>query len=92
MGIIVTSTPLSFNVDFNGIATPDSDLEGSWTKNAVTFKRRSTYIKVIIIGQPSWDISHDGNGGTVQVDSVNGLGAPFLTLADLYTQLVALKG
>lgn len=90
MGLEITATTNCFKVDFKDIVPPTKQKKGIWNKSKITFGLYETSIKVIVDGQPSWDVSDDGNNGTVPIAKVDGV-AP-VSLADLYSKLETCLG
>lgn len=88
--LVITSTTNSISVDFGVLGVAPYPKKGTWNKNEIvqiSLQPSDTFVKVINIGDPEWQVSYDGNNG-LQVDSVAGV-AP-TSNSDLYTKLVAL--
>lgn len=88
--IVVTSTTNSIKVDFGVYSSSLGFSKGVWRKEKVRFnlKHSSTYVDVLVDGEPDFAVTYDGSTGTLQIDSINGV-AP-TSNSDLYDKLIAL--
>ena len=88
--LVVTSTANTILVDFGALASTAGMKKGAWNKSRIKFQLMlsDSYVKVMVIGEPTWAVSFDGSTGTLQIDSV-AAAAP-ASNDDLYTKLVAL--
>ena len=87
---VVTSTTNAVKVDFGDYAgTAIQYHKGSWAKSAIeVVLMNSDHISVTAADSERWIISHDGNGSSLQIDSVNSVQPS--SLSDLYDKISAL--
>mgnify|MGYP006323221309 CR=1 FL=1 len=85
--LVVTSTTNTIDVAFNDLATTAGMESGTWHKQRITFQLMvsDSFVRVLVIGEPSWAVSFDGSSGTLTIDTV----AP-TSNSDLYDKLIAL--
>ena len=88
--LVVTSTTNTIDVAFNDLATTAGMESGTWHKQRITFQLMvsDSFVRVLVIGEPSWAVSFDGSSGTLTIDTVAGV-AP-TSNSDLYDKLIAL--
>lgn len=92
MLIQVTSTTNTIQVAFNDLSGIYNLKKSTWNKSKIDFQLLNSdlYVKVLVLNEPSWNVSFDGALDTAQIDSVNGV-AP-TSNSDLYDKLIALLG
>ena len=87
--LVVTAVAESFVVDMGAYYPSQTPTQkSSFNKWIISFHLQNNVIKVDIVGQSSWLVSHDGAGGSFIIDSVAGV-AP-ANISDLFDKLVAL--
>lgn len=87
--IVITSTSNTIKVDF-GDYYPGAieHQKGVWKKDKIVNMVLDGSVEITILQEKTWLVSHDGNNGTFQIDSIDGI-AP-TSLDDLYNKLIAL--
>lgn len=87
--LVVTSTTNTIQVSFNDYYPDTYEFsKGTWRKDHLQTIQLNSVIHINIEGELPWLVSHNGSGGSFQIDSVNGV-AP-ASLSDLYDKLVAM--
>jgi hypothetical protein len=83
--MIITSTANSIRIE--GLSTEYS--KATYRKERIiNIRMNSNAVHVLVENEKEWIVSHDGNNGTYQIDSVDGE-AP-TSLEDLYNKLINL--
>lgn len=88
--IVVTSSANNFIVEFNDYASFTGIKKAVWEKLDISFQltHNDEFVRVCVKNEPSWAVTFDGNGNTLQIDMVVGV-AP-TSNSDLYDKLIAL--
>lgn len=91
--IVITSTTNGIKVVFNDYASVVNMKKGYWLKSHLKHLEQldnNTFVEVTMTEEGDWPLSYDGEIGSFQVDTINGV-AP-TSNSDLYDKLEALFG
>jgi len=86
--ITIVSTTNSIQVSFNDYSAAVDALGGTWRKENITLHLGLYVVGITIEGEKDWFVSHDGLGGSLIIDSVDG--STPADKAELYTLLQGL--